>query len=312
MITTARVLIISDSSTDAEMLTELVSAEFSTVESSTDPDRYPRDVDRNRPEILVLAFRATSAAERHYLGILRHSQYASRQPHRTVLLCTKEDINEAYHLCRKQYFDDYVLFWPIGHDAPRLKMSIYQALSQMRAAAAHGAHTGVFAVRAHSTSERAERHEHGDRDDEPVIVAPDSDPLIVLIDDDAFQHKIFERALAESGWRTAGAHSAEEAFEILERECPAAILMDFDMPDVNGVEMTRRLKSAERLRDVPIIMLTGHSTREIAFESLNAGAVDFIVKPFRREALLERIRHHLSRSSSAPPLVPETTAGEVS
>ncbi len=63
--------------------------------------------------------------------------------------------------------------------------------------------------------------------------------------------------------------------------------------DLDGVEITRRLKSQSEYATVPIVMITGQSAREVVAASLQAGAVDFVVKPFEREILLRKVEKYL-------------------
>lgn len=301
----APVLVLSDSSSDAELAEGLLVKEFPETVRCSEPSRFAHEFDRVRPQVLVLAMRTTRAAEHHYLGVLRHSRYASALAHRTVLLCSKEDTKGAYQLCRQQYFDDYVVFWPIGYDAYRLVMSVHQAIHQMKAAAQHGDHTGVFALREHDMEERAERaataravetdSEAGPSEppDENAAESTGSQPMILLVDDDPLQHTLLKHALRETPYRWQAVSSGPEALDALRSRVPDLVLMDFEMPDMDGVETIRRIRTELQLAQLPILMLTGHSTRQVAMTSLQAGARDFIVKPYQRSVLLEKIRHCL-------------------
>ena len=71
--------------------------------------------------------------------------------------------------------------------------------------------------------------------------------------------------------------------------------MDVALPDLNGVEITRRLKASPQLANIPILMITGHSERQVLQASLKAGAVDFLVKPLDRQVLLQKLARHLPR-----------------
>lgn len=298
----APVLVTSDSSSDAELVENLLAKEFPQTVRCSEPSHFAREFDRVRPKVLVLAMRATRAAERHYLGILRHSGFARSRAHRTVLLCSKEETREAYQLCRQQYFDDYVVFWPIGYDAYRLVMSVHQAMHQMRAAEKHGDHTGVFALREHDMEERAERarterplgpddeSEPGTSPEETAAAGSSSDPVILLVDDDPLQHTLLKHALRGTPYRWQAVSSGREALDSLRRQVPDLVLMDYEMPDMDGVATIRAIRTELKLEQLPILMLTGHSTRQVAMTSLDAGARDFIVKPYQRAVLLEKIR----------------------
>lgn len=118
-------------------------------------------------------------------------------------------------------------------------------------------------------------------------------PLVLLVDDDEFQHRLLQQMLSEVPVDLAFAVSGTEATARLRSERPDLILMDFQLPDVSGVEATRRLKASPSTADIPVILVTGTSTREVAIESRQAGAVDFMVKPLDRQRLLAGINRHL-------------------
>ena len=80
-----------------------------------------------------------------------------------------------------------------------------------------------------------------------------------------------------------------------ENGLPDLILMDIDLPDLNGLQITRRLKASPSMAAIPIVMITGHSGRQVLHASLSAGAIDFLVKPFDREVLLQKLARHLAR-----------------
>ncbi len=127
----ARILISTDSLTDAEMVKKLLHPEFEDVFISTIPIPDVSDFDRVRPDVLVLAFNELEKSEQYYLGLYRFSQVMQQLPHRTVILCGREEVKRAYELCMKDIFDDYVLFWPMTFDASRLLMSIHNELREL-------------------------------------------------------------------------------------------------------------------------------------------------------------------------------------
>lgn len=291
----ARILVVSATTTDAEMIRELLLRDFGTVTALGNPERLVATFDRESPDILVLAFPAVQVAERYYLGLLRRSRCVREKPHRTILLCEREEVRKAYYLAREQHFDDYVVFWPLSFDPHRLQMSIHHAARAIAAAGRHGAHTGVFALRSHSLADlgaEAERREQAPASAarDHGSTAPLAAPIVLLVDDDPLQHKLIGAALAGTEFQLEAVVDAQAAFALLERAPPDVILMDFELPDMNGVEAIRRLRQSERFRDLPVLMVTGHSTREVAIGSLEVGAADFIVKPFQRESLLQKLR----------------------
>jgi len=151
--TAATILIATDSVTDAALVKNLLNPEFDHVFSSTDPDRVVQDFERHRPDVLVLAFNDLEKSERYYLGLYRLCQAVHQYPHRTVILCNKDEVKRVYELCMKDYFDDYILFWPMTHDSLRLPMTIHHALRELAALKAGGPSAAEFATQARRLAE---------------------------------------------------------------------------------------------------------------------------------------------------------------
>jgi len=84
-----------------------------------------------------------------------------------------------------------------------------------------------------------------------------------------------------------------EALRILRKIRPDIILMDVMMPDMDGLEVVRYMKSAPQLANIPIIMATGRSGKDTVIESLKVGATSFVVKPFDRNKLLDKLAQAL-------------------
>lgn len=114
-------------------------------------------------------------------------------------------------------------------------------------------------------------------------------PAVLAVDDDAFVRALLGEVLGDGRYDVVMAQTGTEALASLRRRRPDLILMDVRLPDMNGVEMTRRLKAAPEHADIPIVMITGQSERQVIVDSLAAGAADFVVKPFERETLLRKI-----------------------
>jgi CheY-like chemotaxis protein len=142
------ILVATDAVGDADLIAGLLSQEFSNVERSTVPDLAVQDFEKHRPAVLVLAFDALERAERYYLGLYRLCKVIHEIPHRTLILCHKDELQRVYELCRKEYFDDYVMFWPLNHDAPRLRMGVHMALRQLASSHSAGPRPAEFASEA--------------------------------------------------------------------------------------------------------------------------------------------------------------------
>ena len=107
---------------------------------------------------------------------------------------------------------------------------------------------------------------------------------IFLIDDDASIRKAISRILNEQGYLVEEFTNGESFLENLSERSPAVILLDMEMPGINGIEIQRRLI----LRGIktPIIFVSGHSHQQQIVDSMKYGAMDFIFKPFQLEDLL--------------------------
>src|SRR5690606_14098950 len=114
----------TDVSADAAQIVRLLEDQFEQLETSTVEARFVADFERVMPDVVVLAFTSLERAERYSLGLYRHSAIVHSLPHRSIVLCDKDNVHRAFELCRKEYFDDYVMYWPLVHDTPRLARSI--------------------------------------------------------------------------------------------------------------------------------------------------------------------------------------------
>jgi class 3 adenylate cyclase/ActR/RegA family two-component response regulator len=116
--------------------------------------------------------------------------------------------------------------------------------------------------------------------------------LVILVDDNPANLRAGKNVLAEH-YSVATAPSAEKMFTLLENNSPALILLDIDMPEMNGYEAIRILKEKDETRDIPVIFLTAKTESDDELEGLSLGAIDYITKPFQPPLLLKRIEVHL-------------------
>jgi CheY-like chemotaxis protein len=131
------VLVAGNSSGEVEQLLVDLGRHFGHVEVSTNSDAAVADIERHAPDVVVLAFKELGHAQ-PYCQALSHPDQP-RHPHRTVLLCRKEDAATAFALCKKQYFDDYVVYWPSPQDPLRVAMSVWLACRASAALRQQGA-----------------------------------------------------------------------------------------------------------------------------------------------------------------------------
>ena len=119
-------------------------------------------------------------------------------------------------------------------------------------------------------------------------------PTVLVVDDDEFQSKIVAHILEAENYNLLFAVNGFEALGLLRRTRPDLILMDVMMPDMDGVEATRRLKAVPQFTGIPVIMLTGKSEKNVVTESLKAGATGFLVKPIDRDTLITKVKQALN------------------
>lgn len=115
-------------------------------------------------------------------------------------------------------------------------------------------------------------------------------PAILVIDDALVNIKMLEALLKPSGYQVVSAQSGEDGLERVARFRPDLVLLDLMMPGMDGHEVCRRLRADPATRYLPVIMITASGDEEEKLRSLEAGADDFVPKPFNRLELLARVR----------------------
>jgi len=111
----------------------------------------------------------------------------------------------------------------------------------------------------------------------------------VLIVDDEKEVIEFIRDAIEHKYEVLAARSAGEALSVLKTETVDLILLDIAMPETDGINFLRQIRSEQRHAATPVCMVTAHAARSRKYDSLRAGADDYLVKPFRIEVLLKTI-----------------------
>ena len=118
--------------------------------------------------------------------------------------------------------------------------------------------------------------------------------ILIVDDDSALRQSLTEQLELNEEFVTVGCETAARALEIAKHERLDAILLDVGLPDMDGRELCRRLRDAAV--QVPIVMLTGADSDADTILGLDAGADDYVTKPFRLSVLLARLRAHLRQS----------------
>ena len=125
---------------------------------------------------------------------------------------------------------------------------------------------------------------------------------ILAVDDVPQNLDVLLHTLSETGYEVLVAVDGEQALRVAAGAAPDLILLDVMMPGIDGYETCRRLKAQPKFSDVPILFLTARDDIEGVIEGFTAGGVDYIVKPFRKEEVLVRVRTHLERERYARDL----------
>ena len=116
--------------------------------------------------------------------------------------------------------------------------------------------------------------------------------LIILVDDNPTNLRIGKNVLSEK-YSVATAPSAAKLFNLLESNHPSLILLDIDMPEMDGHKALEILKSKPGTKDIPVVFLTGMSDTQDQERGLTMGAVDYVTKPFDPPSLIACIERHI-------------------
>jgi len=118
---------------------------------------------------------------------------------------------------------------------------------------------------------------------------------ILVVDDDAMSRRVLAQLLSAAGYKCRVSNDGSEALETIHARPPSLLLLDFDMPGLNGAEVLRRLRSDEdpMVAQIPAIMLTAHGSDQSEVSCLQAGADDFVTKPVNASVLGARIETQL-------------------
>jgi len=125
---------------------------------------------------------------------------------------------------------------------------------------------------------------------------PDISPLVFVVDDDISVRDSLELLIKTAGWRPETFASAQDFLSRQRTAAPCCLVLDVSLPGLNGLELQQQL--AERT-EMPIIFITGYGDVPMTVRAMKAGAIEFLTKPLKDDALLDAIRGALERSRAA-------------
>jgi two-component system sensor histidine kinase ChiS len=115
-------------------------------------------------------------------------------------------------------------------------------------------------------------------------------PLVVAVDDDPSTLRVMRILLEGNGFEVRTASNGEEALQMLRQIVPTVMILDVELPGMSGLDLCQIIKRNQRLARVPVIFLTGHGTPQEYATGHAAGAVAYVVKPYKGERLVQLVR----------------------
>jgi len=115
------------------------------------------------------------------------------------------------------------------------------------------------------------------------------DKLILYVEDNIANRLLVRRVLEASGYTIIEAENAQQTFEIIQRHSPDLILMDINLPDMDGYTLTGQLKQIPQMKAVPIIAMTANAMKGDRELCIEAGMNDYITKPIKRDIVFEML-----------------------
>ena len=127
-----------------------------------------------------------------------------------------------------------------------------------------------------------------------MVYTNDSKPVVLIVDHDATNLRLARRVLETAGFEVCEATDAISTFEVLKTCRPAMIVLDIQLPGMDGWELTRRLKTNFATREIPVIAVTAFGSAADRAAALAAGCVEFLERPISSTDLPAIIRRHLA------------------
>jgi CheY-like chemotaxis protein len=260
-----RILLVVDNDEVARAVAASLGPEFAGgLRTSTRPDHAPAQVRTHRAQAVVLALGSLVDVER--VALAMQGDGATRPF--LLALCDAASAAGAARLSKDGIVDDYVQQFPAPADPDRLAASVRLA-TRLAPAARSGTSTASDAA---PTRRR---------------------PVVLIVEDDEVLHTLLAAMLESEALDLVFEADGAAAFDRIQAIAPDLVLMDVMLPGGDGVALTEQIKSTPELAATPVVMLSGEARLETLVRSMQAGAADFIVKPFTRESLLAKLSKYL-------------------
>lgn len=267
---TPNVLVVAPNDDHARSIAAALGAEWqASVRVCTDPAQAGAEIAGQPTDVVIAALPSIAAAER-FARSLRLNDPAPA----LVVACERGDAAEAALRVAGGSFADYVAQFPSPADPSRLATSV-------RIAARH-----AQALRAAAASARSGRP-----------AGARARARVVVVEDDEVLHALVGAMLDPEAFELSFVTEGAAALDRIKSVEPDLVLMDVMLPDGDGVAITQQIKATADLAAIPVLMLTGEARMATLVRSMEAGATDFIVKPFTREALLAKVTKYLPQAA---------------
>jgi DNA-binding response OmpR family regulator len=267
-----RILLVVDNDEIARGVAASLGPEFAGgLRTCMKPDQVKAQARSHRAQAVILALESLDAAER-VVQTLRTD--TGPRPY-LLALCDGASTATGARLSKDGIVDDYVQHFPAPADPDRLATSVRLAARIAPPATAMApteAASGPAATGAAAAKRRA---------------------VVLVVEDDEVLHTLVAAMLESEPVDLVFETDGAAAFDRVNAVGPDLVLMDVMLPGGDGVALTERIKSTPDLAAIPVVMLSGEARLETLVRSMKAGAADFIVKPFTREALIAKLGKYL-------------------
>ncbi len=123
-------------------------------------------------------------------------------------------------------------------------------------------------------------------------------PVVLIVDDEQDLVSLLEMRLKSEGYKPLGVYTGKDAVKALESRSIDLVLLDLMLPDMDGIEVCRKIRANPEYNKIPILILSAIGQKEMVVQGLDEGADDYVTKPFSDNELMARVRSLLRRHSS--------------